>query len=157
MYTISFENDTFKGSWIISAMVWNISIIKNKPMKSIILVIIAFLTLISCNSQSSKSLFNGKDLDGWHVDVPEMDNNPKAINPFIVREGMLVSLGEPQGHLITDAVYQDFRLEVEYRFPGKPGNCGVLVFASTPRFVSCIQCFAMKSLSAKVSIIGGKV
>ena len=133
LYTISLENDTFKGSWIISAMVWNISIIKNKPMKSIILVIIAFLTLISCNSQSSKSLFNGKDLDGWHVDVPEMDNNPKAINPFIVREGMLVSLGEPQGHLITDAVYQDFRLEVEYRFAGKPGNCGVLVFASTPR------------------------
>jgi hypothetical protein len=62
-----------------------------------------------------------------------MDNNANAINPFIVRKGMLVSLGEPQGHLITDAVYQDFRLEVEYRFAGKPGNCGVLVFASTPR------------------------
>ncbi len=133
MDIISLENDTFKGYWIINAIVWNISINKNERMKSIILVITAFLTLISCTSQSSKSLFNGKDLDGWHVDVPEMDNNPEAINPFIVREGMLVSLGEPQGHLITDAVYQDFRLEVEYRFAGKPGNCGVLVFASTPR------------------------
>ncbi|MCJ7467303.1 MAG: DUF1080 domain-containing protein, partial [Maribacter sp.] len=38
-----------------------------------------------------------------------------------------------QGHLITDAIYQDFRLNIEYRFVGEPGNCGVLVFASTPR------------------------
>lgn len=78
-------------------------------------------------------LFNGQNLDGWHVDVPEMDKNPDAINPFIVRDGMLVSLGTPGGHLITDAVYKNYRLVVEYRFAGKPGNCGVLVHASTPR------------------------
>jgi len=102
-------------------------------MKSTIVIIATFFILMSCTAPSSKSLFNGKDLEGWHVDVPEMDNNPNAINPFIVRDGMLVSLGEPQGHLITDAIYQDFRLVVEYRFSGKPGNCGVLVFASTPR------------------------
>ncbi|MEO8960517.1 MAG: DUF1080 domain-containing protein [Ginsengibacter sp.] len=81
----------------------------------------------------SHSLFNGKDLNGWHVDVPAMDTNANARNPFIVRNGMLVSLGEPQGHLITDTVYQNFRLQAEYRFAGKPGNCGILVFASTPR------------------------
>ncbi|MDZ4657200.1 MAG: DUF1080 domain-containing protein [Bythopirellula sp.] len=82
---------------------------------------------------TSQSLFNGKDLEGWHVDVPEMDKNPAAKNPFIVRDGMLLSLGTPGGHLITDAEYQNYRLEVEYRFAGKPGNCGVLVHASTPR------------------------
>jgi hypothetical protein len=54
-------------------------------------------------------------------------------SPFIVRDGMLVSLGTPPGHLITDKVYQNYRLEAEYRFPGKPGNCGILVNASTPR------------------------
>ena len=79
------------------------------------------------------SLFNGKDLDGWHVDVPERDTNPNAINPFIIRDGLLVSLGTPQGHLITNAVYQNYRIEVGYRFVGKPGNCGLLVHASTPR------------------------
>ena len=89
--------------------------------------------ILGCNSQSSVNLFNGKDLHGWHVDVPKMDTVPEAINPFIVRDGMLVSLGTPQGHLITDANYHDFRLDIEYRFAGKPGNCGVLVFASTPR------------------------
>jgi hypothetical protein len=46
---------------------------------------------------------------------------------------MLVSLGTPGGHIITDAEYQNYRLEVQYRFAGKPGNCGILVHASTPR------------------------
>ncbi|TDB68876.1 3-keto-disaccharide hydrolase [Arundinibacter roseus] len=84
-------------------------------------------------SAQSQSLFNGKDLKGWHADVPEMDKNKEARLPFVVRDGMLVSLGTPGGHLITDASYQNFRLELEYRFAGKPGNCGALVFVSTPR------------------------
>ena len=95
--------------------------------------------LLSCKSQQGRndpnmySLFNGKDLSGWHIDVPDMDNDPQVKIPFIVRDGMLVSLGDPRGHLITDSIYQDYRLEIEYRFPGEPGNCGVLVHASTPR------------------------
>jgi hypothetical protein len=104
-------------------------------MKTVITFLIAVVAgIVSKNAVSqSRSLFNGRDLDGWHVDVPEMDTNKLARNPFIVRNGMLVSLGTPNGHLITDAVYQDFRLQVEYRFAATPGNCGVLVFASTPR------------------------
>lgn len=91
------------------------------------------LLLLSCASHKAVSLFNGKNLQGWHPDVPAMDSIPDARNPFVIRDGMLVSLGTPQGHLITDARYKDYRLEVEYRFPGEPGNCGVLVHASTPR------------------------
>jgi hypothetical protein len=79
------------------------------------------------------NLFNGKDLSGWHPDVPARDKDTTQRNPFIIRNGMLVSLGTPGGHLITDAVYQNYRLKVEYRFAGVPGNCGVLVHASTPR------------------------
>jgi len=90
----------------------------------------------SCSTgedSASISLFNGKDLTGWHVDVPAMDEDPGMQSPFLVRDGLLVSMGEPNGHLITDSVYQNYRLEVEYRFAGTPGNCGVLVHASTPR------------------------
>jgi hypothetical protein len=67
------------------------------------------------------------------MDVPEMDKNDSVRKPFLVRNGLLVSLGTPNGHLITDASYQDYRLNLRYRFAGKPGNCGVLVHASTPR------------------------
>lgn len=82
---------------------------------------------------SSRNLFNGKDLAGWHMDVPALDKEPDSKKPFLVRDGRLVSLGEPRGHLISDEKYSNYRLEVEYRFAGKPGNCGVLVHASTPR------------------------
>jgi hypothetical protein len=104
-----------------------------KHLKLFFLITVATILLNGNVSSQSKSLFNGKDLTGWHIDVPEMDKNPEAINPFIVRNSMLVSLGTPQGHVITNAVYENYRLEVEYRFAGKPGNCGVLVHASTPR------------------------
>ncbi len=103
--------------------------------KRILLAAVILLTL-SCDTfaaQDAVPLFNRKDLTGWHVDVPKMDKDPKAACPFIVRDGMLVSLGTPNGHLITDAIHENYRLEVEYRFAGKPGNCGVLVHASTPR------------------------
>ena len=105
-------------------------------MKKLVIVSIVAVTTLSCATLSGKksvSLFNGKDLAGWHVDIPKMDENPDLKGPFIVRDGLLVSLGTPRGHLITDEVYQNYRLEAEYRFPGKPGNCGVLVHASTPR------------------------
>lgn len=91
------------------------------------------LAIPFASSSQSYSLFNGKDLSGWHIDIPEMDTNARAINPFIIRNGLVVSLGKPNGHLISDSIYQDYRLKVEYRFAGVPGNCGVLVHASTPR------------------------
>lgn len=102
-----------------------------------IIFLLLLLLLINASGataqEKGKSLFNGKDLTGWHWDVPAMDTDAGAANPFIVRNGLLVSMGQPGGHLITDAVFMNYRLEVEYRFSAKPGNCGVLVHASTPR------------------------
>ncbi|MBL7858582.1 MAG: DUF1080 domain-containing protein [Cyclobacteriaceae bacterium] len=102
-----------------------------KPISLILLAVCA----LACKTQSPQpiSLFNGQDLSGWHIDVPDMDNDSTARNPFIVRNNMLVSLGKPNGHIITDAAFQNYKLEVQYRFAGEPGNCGVLVHASTPR------------------------
>ena len=98
--------------------------------------VLAVLSLVSCRAATRpepQRLFNGRDLSGWHADVPAADTNAGTRSPFIVRNDLLVSLGEPRGHLITNSTYRDYRLEIEYRFPGKPGNAGVLVHASTPR------------------------
>ncbi|MEM8670111.1 MAG: DUF1080 domain-containing protein [Planctomycetota bacterium] len=84
-------------------------------------------------SADSISLFNGKDISGWYADVPKADDNPDIKPSFLVREGKLVSMGVPRGHLITDKPYKDYRLEVQYRFAGKPGNCGVLVHTDGKR------------------------
>ena len=105
----------------------------SKRLTFAILFFWASLSVVAAQTETAHSLFNGKNLDGWHADVPILDKDKTATSPFIVRDGMLVSLGEPRGHLITDAVHKNYKLEVEYRFAGKPGNCGVLVHASTPR------------------------
>ena len=79
------------------------------------------------------ALFNGENLDGWHADIPAADDKEDKNPSFTVRDGLLVSLGSPAGHLLTDEEYSDYSLTVEYRFSDKPGNCGVLVHASDPR------------------------
>ena len=104
-------------------------------MNKFFLSVIICTLVLSCSSEKNQSqqLFNGKDITGWHIDVPEMDTNTSAKTPFIVRNGMLVSLGKPEGHIITNDSYKNYRLTVEYRFPSAPGNSGILVHTSTPR------------------------
>lgn len=98
------------------------------------LLLLATLTLLALElSAQEVSLFNGKNLDGWYMDVPDLDKDPSLRKPFLVRDGKLVSLGTPNGHLLTEKEFENYHLEVEYRFAGKPGNCGVLVHASRPR------------------------
>ena len=108
------------------------------------------LALLSCSCtvtsrEAPLPLFDGASLAGWHTDIPAADTGGEIAPSFVVRDGLLVSMGNPQGHLITDASYADYRLVVEYRWPGEPGNCGVLVHASTPRrlygmFPASIEC-----------------
>lgn len=91
------------------------------------------------------ALFNGYDLTGWYADVPDADGGAEVPASFEVEDGQLISRGVPQGHLITEASYSDYRLEVEYRFMAQAGNCGVLVHSSTPRrlygmFPQSIEC-----------------
>ncbi len=113
-------------------------------MKRIVTALIIAIGLFGCNRNSEErrytpeettalELFNGKDLNGWYEDVPDMDKDSMLTTPFIVRDSLLVSLGTPGGHLITDSSYKNYRLEIQYRFAREPGNCGVLVHASTPR------------------------
>jgi hypothetical protein len=98
------------------------------------LAVASQLSLAGCALMSQPpKLWNGQDLQGWHVDVPEADNGAKVAPSFEVRDGLLISNGTPEGHLISDASYRDYRLTVEWRWPGEPGNCGVLVHASVPR------------------------
>lgn len=98
------------------------------------LIAITFLLLFfHAGSFAQVNLFDGKTLSGWYMDVPDLQKDSSLRKPFIVREGLLVSLGTPGGHLISEKSYENYLLEFDYRFAGAPGNCGVLVHASTPR------------------------
>src|SRR5262245_15402767 len=77
------------------------------------------LWMLACSlliaEDKPRSLFNSENLKGWHADIPELDEKPDSKSAFTVRDGKLVSLGKPGGHLITDDSFADYRLEVEYR------------------------------------------
>ena len=74
------------------------------------------------------TLFNGRDISGWHV------SNPAKKNGWSVRDGLLSNdtpktdfgaYGE-YGNLHTDAEFEDFQLHIEYRLPPKTGgNSGI--------------------------------
>ncbi len=104
-----------------------------KVFSLLILLFLGSSFTLDSNRLKSTPLFNGKDLSGWHWDVPEMDNNKEAVNPFFVRDGLLVTRGTPGGHLITDASFSNYRVEFDYRFAAKPANCGALVHVSKSR------------------------
>ena len=69
------------------------------------------------------SLFNGKDLSGWQIFGSEK---------WYVQDGLLVCESGPEkgyGYLATEAHYNDFDLQLEFR-PEADGNSGVF-FRST--------------------------
>jgi hypothetical protein len=61
------------------------------------------------------TLFNGKNLDGWHASGP--------VNQWIVVNGIMTS-PKPGSNIMTDKTFNDFKLHVEFRYP-KESNSGV--------------------------------
>ena len=61
------------------------------------------------------TLFNGKDLHGWHTSG--------KINQWVAEEGVLRS-PESGSNLLTDQSFTDFKLHIEFRYP-KGSNSGV--------------------------------
>ncbi len=63
------------------------------------------------------NLFNGKNLDGWHV------YNQSNTEGWGVENGLLTSTGKG-GDLVTDKEYGDFDLEFEFKIPPQ-SNSGI--------------------------------
>jgi hypothetical protein len=75
-------------------------------------------------------LFNGKDLTGWTF--VSKDANAKMEDVFSVSDGVIHDKGNPTGYIRTTEKYTSFKLVVEWRFPGKAGNSGVLLRVQEP-------------------------
>lgn len=88
--------------------------------------------VLTVHAEDSKTpLFNGKDLTGWRVVVPgKSDVKPEQV--FTVKDGVLATPGKPIGYVLTEKDYSDYVLELEWRWPGKPGNSGVLLHVNGP-------------------------
>ena len=79
---------------------------------------------------SPEKLFNGKDTAGWKAFVPDLAKDGKdQLSVWSVKEGVLCCAGRPIGYIQTEAQYDNFILELKWRFdPAKgEGNSGVLL------------------------------
>ena len=86
------------------------------------IILIAVLLSVPCQAQENnwKTIFNGKDLDGWQ------QLNGKHI--WEVKNGMIVGTtvpGEPNGFLCTNKEYGDFVLELEVSIDTLMNNSGI--------------------------------
>ncbi len=71
------------------------------------------------------SLFNGENLEGWHIFLKDADVDPKEV--WKVKDGAIWCKGDPLGFLRTKEEYSDFKLSVEWRWPENPTNSGILL------------------------------
>ena len=75
-------------------------------------------------------LFNGKDTAGWKAFVPDLAKDKKdPLSVWSVKDGVLQCAGRQIGYIQTEALYDNYVLELDWRFdPAKgPGNSGVLL------------------------------
>ncbi len=75
--------------------------------------------------QGWELLFDGKTLDGWHL-----FNAPDINSVWRVEDGQLYCAAKddslPQGDLVTDKIYEDYELTLEWRISGR-GNSGIFI------------------------------
>lgn len=77
------------------------------------------------------ALFNGKDLAGWDYHLAEEGVPMEAV--WSVEKGVLKCQGKPAGYIVTKKKdFENYVLAVEWRWPEKGGNNGVLVHTTTP-------------------------
>ncbi len=86
--------------------------------------LLAVLLIPSAQAQDADgftSMFNGKDLTGWHpVNL--------AADTVSVKDGMIVINGTPTGYMRSEKMYENFIMECEWRHMKEGGNSGVFVW-----------------------------
>jgi len=100
-------------------------------------------------------LFNGKDFTGWKLFL--RDAAADVAKTWSVDAGILRCTGKPAGYMRTETPYADYHLHVEWRWPGKPGNNGVLVHMSGDDKVwpKSLECQLYVNNAGDFWVIGG--
>lgn len=84
---------------------------------------------LPAGAAETRELFNGRDLAGWDFTASPVTAIAKVCT--VRPDGVIAATGQPVGFIATTATYINYRLHAEWRWPGKPGNSGVLVHISS--------------------------
>ena len=104
-----------------------------------VLVVAALVGIAPAGGPKAKKieLFNGKDLSGWTAYLWDRKNRKQDTETPVeevwsVNDGVLVCQGNPLGYIRTKREFENYRLILQWRWPEKGGNNGVLVHTTTP-------------------------
>lgn len=115
-----------------------------------------FMTLLvlSCGSEKHTVLFNGENLDNWSIYTGNPDVDPGDV--FWVEDGVLNTSGDPFGYIRTKESYSNYKLHLEWRWPGEPTNSGVLIHVQGKDriFPHCIECQLMHEKAGDIVLMG---
>jgi len=92
----------------------------------------AVMLAVSAHGAGAAELFNGRDFSGWELQTTPAASVADAFQ--ILPDGVIASAGKPSGFIATRESYRNYKLHVEWRWPGKPGNGGVLLHISPGTF-----------------------
>lgn len=115
-----------------------------------------------------RSLFNGKDLEGWTIKIKGQDPGVNYLDTFRVEDGVIkvrydryAKFNGEFGHLFYKEPFTNYIVRVEYRFvgdqcPGGPGwafrNSGIMVHGQPLETMRKDQDFPV---SIEVQLLGG--
>ena len=138
---------------------------KRYMMVAIVLVVITSLFAFGATVQEQESkpiipkkkiaLFNNKDLTSWKPFVPGTNNDVTKI--WSVVNSVIRCEGKPNGYMRTEKNYADYLLHVEWRWPEKGGNSGVLIHNSGDDIVwpKSLECQLASGNAGDFWAIGG--
>ena len=144
----------------------------------LILMLLTLLGVFHFSTQTSKrskqntedwiSLFNGKDLTGWDMQIADRPLNDNYLNTFQVEKGMIrivydayENFDDKYGHLYYKKPYSHYKLRFDYRFVGEQTsggeawnirNSGVMVHSQSAESNTFEQHFPV---SIEVQLLGG--
>ena len=98
-------------------------------MKTIFASIFMMLSMAGF-SQKKEQLFNGENLKGWTIYVEDETIDPDEF--YYVKDGVIETVGVPNGYIRTNKKYSDYHLHIEWRYPEEPTNSGVFLHTTKP-------------------------
>ena len=132
---------------------------------TIVMVVIIILSTVTTESaekgdepivpKEKKMLWNGRDFVGWKLYTREPDHD--VTKTWSSENALLRCEGEPAGYMRTEKDYADYLLHVEWRWPEKGGNNGVLVHMSGEDQVwpKSLECQLHSGNAGDFWVIGG--
>ena len=81
------------------------------------------------STRPAVTLATAQDLEAWQVVAAPAEKITDVVS--VRPDGVIAVTGTPIGYIATRASLKNYRLHAEWRWPGKPGNSGVLVHISS--------------------------